>query len=909
MLVSKGPHSRQPGSEPIPGYRLIEPLGKGGFGEVWKCEAPGGLFKAIKFVSNENQSHAVTLEWEALKRVKLIRHPFILSLERVELLDGELLVIMELADHNLFSLHQAYRRRGHAGLPRELLLGFLLEAAEALDWMNFEHQLQHLDIKPHNLFIVSNHLKVADFGLVQQVGGGASESRRLGGVTPLYASPELLRGGFSRTSDQYSLAVVYQQMLTGDVPYWDENLYQLVLLHLTGEPRLASLFEADRRIVARALSRTPEDRFPSCLDFIQALLPAGFPGSPTRSGVRRLSPSHPGVEPLADFPEASTSPSANQPTHASPDVRTGELCGSAGTRSLDTVESLLPESGPTGWTDPAQLLAACLPGFRFLACVLQGTLGDLWQLEDPEGRQKRALALLPTPDPARLAARLKALRHPALFPTEVVEAPGERVLLVFDHPEPTLRERFEQCRASGLPGIPREELLGQLKWVAEALDTISSEHGIPHLGVNPSCLVYREGEVFLADHGLIHLVGIRAGLQPAALNPRFAAPELYSRPASPTSDQYSLALVYTELLTGCHPRPFRPGSGMTLRPTTTGRRSGTIPRPGGERRSGQTQRPIQLDLDLLPPPDREVVARALRSNPEERFPSCTAFVEALEAATVRPEPPALDVRDLPPVVPFTSLQGEPPPEGLVLPRVGQLLRELSTPPAHRSMPGPRNRRYKLHPDGTWEDSCPLQLLPGSLPIKVEGFRLHWKARVVQQEEDHFRLHLDLAPSERFWERAFGPARRLEVEVLVPSLPAAGSRLTEARIYLRVVSGEPVQMKGFLERMAPDLFESLRSYLQARQEQRAGERVPFSRLLHVYPIGPGLELGEVVVGTGLNLSSTGLGFRVPRRLETEWFYLHFPDVPAIATFVLLGQVVRTAAVQDNGYDVAARFLGS
>src|SRR6516164_9514061 len=41
---------REPNAEPIPGYRLIEPLGCGGFGEVWKCEAPGGLFKAIKFV-------------------------------------------------------------------------------------------------------------------------------------------------------------------------------------------------------------------------------------------------------------------------------------------------------------------------------------------------------------------------------------------------------------------------------------------------------------------------------------------------------------------------------------------------------------------------------------------------------------------------------------------------------------------------------------------------------------------------------------------------------------------------------------------------------------------------------------------------------------------------------------------
>src|SRR5438132_1259892 len=160
---------REANAEPIPGYRLIEPLGQGGFGEVWKCEAPGGLFKAIKFVTNgEGTTCPAAQEKAALDRVKLLRHPFILSLERVEEIEGTLVVIMELADQSLHMLHTSCRDEGQPGLPRDELLAYLLEAAEALDWMNFEHGLQHLDVKPHNLFLVSGHVKVADFGLVHQ---------------------------------------------------------------------------------------------------------------------------------------------------------------------------------------------------------------------------------------------------------------------------------------------------------------------------------------------------------------------------------------------------------------------------------------------------------------------------------------------------------------------------------------------------------------------------------------------------------------------------------------------------------------------------------------------------------------------------------------------------------------------
>src|SRR5437773_5274708 len=173
------PLIKEPNAEPIPGYRLLEPLGSGGFGEVWKCEAPGGLLKAIKFVQGSRSvldagSGPAEEELQAIQHVKAIRHPFLLSMERVECIDGELVIVLELADKNLQDLLAEYRADGHTGIPRDELLAYLREAAEALDLMNIHHGLQHLDIKPRNLFLVSNHVKVGDFGLVNSLGAGSA---------------------------------------------------------------------------------------------------------------------------------------------------------------------------------------------------------------------------------------------------------------------------------------------------------------------------------------------------------------------------------------------------------------------------------------------------------------------------------------------------------------------------------------------------------------------------------------------------------------------------------------------------------------------------------------------------------------------------------------------------------------
>src|SRR6185295_11674460 len=130
---------------------------------------------------------------------------------------------------------------------------------EVLDMMNLKFDLQHLDIKPRNLFLVSNHVKVADFGLVNSLVSAGGKAH-LGAITPLYAAPELFQNKLSRHCDQYSLAIVFQELLTGSLPFAGRNSRQLLLQHMQAEPNLDELSPADRPIVARALAKNPDHR-------------------------------------------------------------------------------------------------------------------------------------------------------------------------------------------------------------------------------------------------------------------------------------------------------------------------------------------------------------------------------------------------------------------------------------------------------------------------------------------------------------------------------------------------------------------------------------------------------------------------------------------------------------------------
>ncbi len=378
--------SLQTNAEPIPGYVLLERLGSGGYGEVWKASAPGGLTKAVKLVYGRLSDARAARELKALSRIREVRHPFLLSLERFDVVDGQLVIVTELAEASLADRFRTCREQHLLGIPRQELLQYLSDAAEALDYMSERFGLQHLDIKPENLLLVGGRVKVADFGLVKDL--QETQLTCVGGVTPLYATPETFAGKASRHSDQYSLAIVYQEMLTGTFPFPGQTTAQLANQHLYEEPLLAPLPPSDRPIVARALAKRPEDRWSNCRQFVAMLSGCGL-AAEIPLDVPRHCP-HSAQTPPPQYPQAGAALQA-RPSPTGAEVHVGASRSNRNT--------------PPGHAEPTRTESPCLsrsggvPPSSGVTAAVPSSLPplDLAALDRLAGPKLAELALEPQP--------------------------------------------------------------------------------------------------------------------------------------------------------------------------------------------------------------------------------------------------------------------------------------------------------------------------------------------------------------------------------------------------------------------------------------------------------------------------------------------------------------------------------
>ena len=260
----------QAGMEPVPGYTLVAFLGKGGCGEVWRAQAPGGMPVALKILASDRAT--TYAELEALETLKGVHHPHLLAIHAFWLNEGRLFIASELADCTLLTRLEQSREAGERGIPVQELLGYMQETAKALDFLNSpqrgRREIGHGDIKPPNLLLSGGSIKVGDFGLIRALSNGTADHR--GGLTPLYAAPEFFRGKIFRTSDQYSLAVTYCHLRTGRPSSHKAS----VVGGPTGAPHLTDLLPREQRVVTQALSKWHRRRFRNCKQFIDRLAAA-----------------------------------------------------------------------------------------------------------------------------------------------------------------------------------------------------------------------------------------------------------------------------------------------------------------------------------------------------------------------------------------------------------------------------------------------------------------------------------------------------------------------------------------------------------------------------------------------------------------------------------------------------------
>jgi serine/threonine-protein kinase len=181
-------------------------------------------------------------------------------------------------------------------LPVDDVVRLTTLIAGALDFAH-ERGVIHRDLKPENILLQAGQPVIADFGIalaVAQAGGSRITETGLSLGTPHYMSPEQATGDrqIDARSDQYALGAVAYEMLTGEPPHTGATSQAIIARLMTETPRSiratrTTVSVAMDQAIARALAKSPADRFPSCGAFAKALLAEAPPSAPTAGVVTR----------------------------------------------------------------------------------------------------------------------------------------------------------------------------------------------------------------------------------------------------------------------------------------------------------------------------------------------------------------------------------------------------------------------------------------------------------------------------------------------------------------------------------------------------------------------------------------------------------------------------------------------
>jgi PilZ domain len=367
--------------------------------------------------------------------------------------------------------------------------------------------------------------------------------------------------------------------------------------------------------------------------------------------------------------------------------------------------------------------------------------------------------------------------------------------------------------------------------------------------------------VEIRDFGLVPLLW-QPGNEPLTMcNPRYAAPELAANKPSTSSDQYSLAMIYLDMVQ-------EHGSGSNKSSTPV---RGAAP---------------LIDFSKFSDQERSILQQALDKDPRKRFASNCQFVEALAEALQRRGIASTTTRNV------------------ILAAQAGFLDHLREWVSAQIADSDVDRRTPP-PDGSLTTAFIAQLVPGTTPLRLEVFRQEWNADFKSRDGDCSRFFVPLPRT--FWQRLRSKVIGVDVDVVTESA-ARQNGVTRIRAALRPVGCDAKVAQEIHERMGPAILASLRNSFGASLERRSTDRLPFARPIMVRHRRTGQRPVELAC-EGKDISTHGICFVSPKPLERCAVRVQFSlsDDPKDAPILLRAKIIRCEALNNGSFEVGAQFI--